>query len=276
MKKRLWAVLIALTLSMTTFMTACQMSTNFNGNTDPVEPTVIGGPTSSDPDAPVSGAVDVTEKSSEPGEQPESKPWTPAIIDDDPDKSIGDDVIDDSARYVYDNATVSFTAANGGYSTSGSGALYNLTATRNDSLIVSTTESSPFGYGTFSATFKPVADADIGIVFGLDSTSNYFWEGRGINYYFFFLGRDGKNAFLGETKNGEWYTCTYKAFTFNTIEEFNLKVVLRGTKICCYVNDELVFGYRDANVLKGTRWGVRSGAANVTFSNIFVTNDYLY
>lgn len=205
-----------------------------------------------------------------------TEPWIPDIIDrDEPNDEFLDD-FDDSQTYVYSRETVTLEKVNGGIlNGEDEGGLGNYVTTGANSMAVSTTESAPFPYGTITCSVKTKTNTDSGIVFGLNSNVSSFWEGSGISYYFFFLGRDG-TAYLGKTDNGIWAECHVVTYAFNANDFYRLKVVYIGNKICCYVNDELMFGIRDNNSLKGTRYGVRSGASGVEFKDLTITNEYRY
>ncbi len=204
-------------------------------------------------------------------------PWLPDIIDrDEPNDDFSGD-FDDSQQYVYHRETVTLAKVSGGISIGeeGAGGLRNCVTTETNSMAVSTTESAPFPYGTIACSVRTKTNTDSGIVFGLNSNASSFWEGNGISYYYFFLGRDG-TAYLGKTDNGKWMVCHIVNYTFRATETYRLKVVYRGNKICCYVNGELMFGFRDDAALKGTRYGVRSGASDVEFTDLSITNEYRY
>ncbi len=205
--------------------------------------------------------------------------WMPQVLvkDNDPtetDKLNSD--FDDSTKYTYNSSTVAFKTVAGALTTqAGTGEFPTFTTTAGNSMAVCNTAQAPFPYGTISCDVKTVTDTDSGIVFGLSSSAPSYWEGAGIGYYFFFLGRDG-TAYLGKTDNGMWYVVNIVDYSFNSVDTYNLKVVFKGTTIYCYVNNDLMFAVRDTAALKGTGFGVRSGAAGVVFSNLTVTNDYNY
>ena len=269
MKTRLTAFLIVCVLVTSLFtMAACKNSGNAIAP-DPVSPKVVREAEA--PEGTV--APSVKEQASQPDEE---GVWVPEIIDRDKDNTLGDESIDDSIRYTYDKDLCSLFAASGGMVTSeGTGALLDYDTTAANTLMVSTEQSSPFPYGTFSCDVRTAKDTDSGIVFGLSSSSVSFWEGNGTSYYFYFLGRDG-TAYLGKTDNGSWYVLKIVDYSFNFEDYYNLKVVFRGSKILCYVNNDLVLSYRDMTPLTGTRWGLRSGAASVSFKNVVLTSDYSY
>ena len=269
MKTRLTAFLIVCVLVTSLFaMTACNKSGSATAP-DPVSPEIAR-----EAEAPEGTVVpSVKDTASQPVDQGS---WVPEIIDKDKDNTLGDEAIDDSTKYTYTKDLCLLFAASGGMiSSEGTGALYDYATTTANTLMVSTENSSPFPYGTFSCDVKTANDTDSGIVFGLSASSVSFWEGNGTSYYFYFLGRDG-TAYLGKTDNGSWYVLKIINYSFNFEDYYNLKVVYRGSKILCYVNNDLVLSYRDTTPLKGARWGLRSGATNVSFKNVALTSDYLY
>ena len=205
--------------------------------------------------------------------------WLPDIIvkdDGTADDIFGND-FNDSVKYTYDATNVSFKTVAGAFTTAnGNGVFSDFTTTASNSMAVCTNTTAPFLYGTISCDVITKTDTDTGIVFGLsDNGSSKYWEGNGINYYFFFLGRDG-TAYLGKTANGVWYVVKIVDYSFNASDVFNLKVVFKGSAIYCFVNKDLFFDCREQAPLKGTGFGVRSGAVGVKFTNLTVTSDYVY
>lgn len=209
----------------------------------------------------------------EPGDGPE-EPGSGGLLDRDfPYINDADDApvepekpFDDSQKYTYSYAfrTVSGSMAE-------SDGVY--TAGTANSMAVDNT--TPFPYGTISCTVRSNNQTDSGIVFGLtESGASTYWE-SGVSYYFFFLGRGG-NAYLGKVDGGWKELKVVGIGAIDADRDYTLKVVLRSNKICCYVDDTLMFGYKDEDFLTGTCYGLRAGAAGVTFSDVSVTNEYLY
>ena len=201
--------------------------------------------------------------------------WIPDIVVKEDDTNIFDDDFDDSVKYTYNASTVTFKTVAGSLTTAqGSGIFTDFTTTAQGSMAVCTTQAFP--YGTISVDVKTLTNTDSGIVFGLsDSGANTYWEGNGVSYYFFFLGQDG-TVYLGKTDNGRWYVVKIVDFTFNANTVYNLKVVYKGSAIYGFVDGDLKFAVRDSEPLSGTGFGVRSGASGVQFTNLTVTNDYVY
>ena len=201
-----------------------------------------------------------------------SEPWVPEIIAGETGAGVPN--VNDDVKYDYSASKLTFTTANGGFSeTIVSGKISNYTTTGTNNLLYTT--SVAFPYGTITCNVKTLTTTDSGIVFGLSSSSTSFWEGSGISYYFFFLSKEG-TAYLGKTNNSSWSILKQVTYSFNDTDVYTLKVIYQGSKICCYVNNEFMIGVRDNSQLTGTGFGVRSGASGVSFSNMSITNDYLY
>ncbi len=197
--------------------------------------------------------------------------WLPEIIVDETGKGVPE--ADDGISYDY-TVPFEFYAANGGYSYSEKDdGTPIFTASANESLIL--VKNAAFRHGTIGCTVRTDTDTDSGIVFGLNSNDEFFWEGEGISYYFFFLSLEG-TAYLGKADDGNWFILKQVPYSFNQNDEYTLKAIYQGSKICCYVNDEFVFGVRDHKPLNGSGFGVRSGKANTRFSDFYVTCEYLY
>ena len=135
----------------------------------------------------------------------------------------------------------------------------------------------PVPYGTLSMTIRSKNTLDSGFVFGYTKTGASDWEGDGIEYYFLFLGQGG-SAYLGKTQNGKWSALKVVQLSSAVDEnkDYNLKVVYASNKILFYIDGELIFGFKDAAALKGTKFGFRTGASDVTFKDFTVTSEYLY
>lgn len=189
-------------------------------------------------------------------------------IDDADDAPIQAEIpFDDSVKYSYTNA---FRTVSGNISVSEG--VY--TAQYANSMAVDNTTAFP--YGTISCTVRSNNTNDSGIVFGLtENGASSYWE-SGVSYYFFFLGQGG-NAYLGKVDGG-WSALKVVSLggAIDSTRDYSVKVVLKSNKICCYVDGVLMFGYKDENFLTGTCYGIRAGAAGVTFSNVTVTNEYDY
>ncbi len=130
--------------------------------------------------------------------------------------------------------------------------------------------------GTFSCTVRSTNQTDSGIVFGLSRENReYFWE-AGVSYYFYFLGQGGY-AYLGKVNNGWYILQTKKIDAINAEHAYELKVVKNGNRMVCFVDGELMFGYKDLeNSLTGKEYGLRTGAPGVTFADFQVTSEIDY
>lgn len=197
-----------------------------------------------------------------------SDSWIPDIEDSDSSFEIPD--FDDSTKYPYDNDHISYEIANGNATNDSN----IFTSLNENTLIVSSNTSSIFPYGTFEATITKNS-FDTGLVFGLSSNQNKFWEGINVSYYFFFLSKDN-TAYLGKTDNGQWSALQVNNYNYSINDTYTIRIIYQSNKICCYIDNNLVVAYRDNNKLTGARFGFRSGGSNVTFSDIYLTNDYLY
>ena len=197
--------------------------------------------------------------------------WIPDIIVG--ETGAGIPTVNDSQKYDYSAENVIFKSVCGTFEELVENDLTSYLSTSSNAIYYC--DSVAFPYGTLSCNVKTKTNTDSGIIFGVSSQDENFWEGKGISYYFFFLSVDG-TAYLGKTDNGNWHILKYVGYSFNAINAYNLKVVYYGGKICCYVNGEFLIGYRDKNPLSGTGFGFRTGATGVVFSELSITNDYLY
>ena len=200
----------------------------------------------------------------------------PYCEDDDLDLDIP--TFDDSTKYDYDPANLEVKSGKSNVLMPPEGSeekRYTVTTNSTNSLIVDT--STPFSYGTIEATVTQIQANDAGIIFKCeDNGLDQFWEGT-VAYYFFFLSKDG-TAYLGKTDYGNWseLAVSSKIAGYSLGDSVDLKVVLKGTKILCFANDQLMFGYKDNNPLLGTSYGFRAGMSDVYFTNVSVSNEYIY
>lgn len=207
--------------------------------------------------------VDDGEEESKPYE-----PFIPGIMDFDPDNPIGGDY-DFSTVYDYTGATLkdasgTFVEENGAYTAQYGAALY-----------VNRNEQYPFPYGTLSADVISKG-TDTGIVFGLSANRNYFWEGSGISYYFFFVSQAGR-AYLGKADNGGWAALSEREIpNYSGNTKYNVKVIFKGNKILCYIDGQQMLSYADSNALAGTGWGIRAGGVGATISNVQISSSFIY
>ena len=198
----------------------------------------------------------------------------PYCEDDDLDLDIP--TFDDSTKYEYD--LVNNLKAKSGQTQVLAGATedtYTVTTFASNSLAIDNV--TPFAYGTIEATVTQSSANDAGIIFkcednGLDS----FWEGT-VAYYFYFLSKDG-TVYLGKTDYGNWseLAVSSKLPGYSVGTPVDLKIVLKGTKILCFANDQLMFGYKDNNPILGTSYGFRAGNSEVYFTDVTVSSEYIY
>ena len=177
--------------------------------------------------------------------------------------------VDTSVQYDYTD--VSFGTAHGAFTEEAG----TFTSAQADSILVCNNKNTPFPYGTIEFDIRTDTTSDSGVIFGLTSPLNLFWEGAGISYYFFFLNHEGL-AYLGKCDNGGWWIHKQVSYTFNSTDTYRLKVVYEGSKICCYVNGVMVIGCRDRYGLSGTGWGFRTNKAGIAFSNVSLTSELCY
>lgn len=192
------------------------------------------------------------------------KPFIPSFTDDEPFVDMEDDR-DYSKQYDYEGAVLSpkngsCDISDGVYTCTGASTIHaNLSA------------ATPFPYGTISADVMNNG-SDSGIIFGLSSTQNYFWEGGGVSYYFAFVNSEGI-LFLGRTVNGTWSTLAYTDVAgFSATKTYNLKVLYRVDKVVLFLDDVPMLYYRTDAPLTGTGWGIRMGIQGATVSNIAISN----
>ena len=122
--------------------------------------------------------------------------------------------------------------------------------------------------GTLTTTVHTNTPSDNGIVFRVtDNNSSSYWE-SGVSYYFFFVNRDG-NAYLGKVYNGWTEVKSVGIAGYNISQTYELKVVLDGDSIKCYVNDVLYVDAVDSDCT-GSGYGLRSGSLGTTFTELIV------
>lgn len=140
-----------------------------------------------------------------------------------------------------------------------------------NSLLVN--EEVPFDSGIFEVTMTLGGrDSDNGVVFALTGTDGLYWEGRGIQYYFFFISQSG-NAYLGKANNGGWIACAEKAIAnYSNLGTYRIKITKDEGSICCYVNDVMYIFYNDPIPFQGTKFGLRAGSTNVAYKDIKLTH----
>lgn len=146
----------------------------------------------------------------------------------------------------------------------------SLASTKGGSLAVHKTLT--LARGTFTADMNAGVAGDNGIVFGIPQNAPAtFWESADAPYYFFFINLHG-DAYL--TKAGSsWQECKVVHIAdYNAANTYTLKVSVNEGEILCFVNGNLLINYTDASPLTGTKVGVRTQNADVSFSNVAVTD----
>ena len=158
-------------------------------------------------------------------------------------------------------------------------------SSQNNSL--ATFNNTQFINGTFSCDVIPNRNCDSGILFkGSASTAN-FWEANS-SYYTLLVNKDGI-LLLGKVTNGSW-TCpaefdlrklstVYKCY-INMNAVYNLKVIVNGDNIKCFVNDLQCINFTDSAPLTGSLAGIRSSNngyfGNVKINDSTVREDKIY
>lgn len=118
--------------------------------------------------------------------------------------------------------------------------------------------------GTVKAKLTANTAADNGVVFRVnDNGKTSYWE-DGVSYYFFFVSLHGI-AYLGRVNNGWTNLGESPISNYDVNKEYEVKVVMNGDNIKCYVDDTLYLNVDDSTV-KGTKCGIRAGSTNAIFS----------
>jgi len=140
------------------------------------------------------------------------------------------------------------------------------------STLIMANTTDGFDRGTISVDMTSPSASDSGIIFCLSTNGmSSYWE-QGVSYYFFFVSQGG-TAYLGKVNNGKWSALSSVAISGYAVgTKYNIKVVLNGTTISCYVNNKLYVNYsEEVGFLTGTGYGLRTAVSGVTFTN-FVVN----
>ena len=193
--------------------------------------------------------------------------WQPGIYDYDEDVPIGG-TYDFSTVYNY--SSYSLTARDGALDNSTAGT-YAVASGSSRLLCATQDTATPFPYGSFTADVVNNT-SDTGIIFGLSSTSDKFWE-AGSSYYFFFVSQVGL-LYLGKVDNGWQMLAAPKISGWTAGTKYTIRVIYKGNKILGFVNGTHMFSYTDSSPLTGTGWGVRIGAAGATVSNLKITSSF--
>lgn len=134
-----------------------------------------------------------------------------------------------------------------------------------------------FNYGTLEVDVVASRTSDNGIIVCCESPYEKFNEGEGISYYFFFLGIGG-TVYLGKSVNGSWSALRVYQLGTTIVEgkTYTLKVIIDGTNMSCYIDGKLYILFSETTFLHGAGYGIRSGAAGITFTNFRVTEALEY
>ena len=125
-------------------------------------------------------------------------------------------------------------------------------------------ENTTISNGTIKLKLKANSKADNGITFRINDNGNTsYWE-EGVSYYFFFISLNG-TAYLGRVNNGWSNLGENSIVNYDVNKEYELKVVMNGDNIKCYVDNTLYLDVNDSTV-KGTKCGIRAGSTNAIFS----------
>ncbi len=149
--------------------------------------------------------------------------------------------------------------------------------TNTSGLSMSLNFDDEFNYGTVEADVIASKRSDNGLIVCCTANAEKFDQGAGISYYFFFLGIDG-TIYLGKSDNGSWYALKVLQAADKIVEgkTYKLKVVVEGTNITCFIDGKAYITYSEINFLHGSGYGIRSGAAGITFTNFRVSNELEY
>ncbi len=139
-------------------------------------------------------------------------------------------------------------------------------------------KSGSFESGTLTATIRPVAGKDNGIVFGLTDggLTNYWEQETGVNYYFLFINLNGD---LLLCKANPWSDVGNGGHieNFDANKTYTLKVEWNGNNIKCYAYEGTTcvakLDATDANPLTGDKYGYRAQIANVEFGTITTSTE---
>lgn len=185
-----------------------------------------------------------------------------------PDPQIIDTYVSIDKKGIIKNSVGDYNIASGKYTYNEETGEY--TSQSSNSLAVHKTAS--MRNGTYSADmYIDKISGDNGIIFQVkESDTGLFWEGSGVRYYFFFINIHGE-ALLAKTNNGTWTHLRNTACSINTGDYNNLKVVVNGNKITCFVNGVKVIEHTEA-LYSTIGVGLRSGIAGIKYKNMTVTD----
>ena len=123
-------------------------------------------------------------------------------------------------------------------------------------------KDSDFSEGTLETTFVPGTNSPAGIVFrgSAPSEGNFYENETGLSYYFIYV--EGGTVSFRKVENGVITKTTNKYWPYGTATAYTTRILMQGSDIYCYLNDRLVFHYRDENPLHGGKYGIKSVLPN--------------
>jgi hypothetical protein len=144
-----------------------------------------------------------------------------------------------------------------------------------DSMMIKTDETGAFAvmsaYGSLETRLTANTRGDNGIVFGLRSTSNLFWE-SGAEYYFALINSDGLVMLARVTGyDGTVWTTVADAMLadYNTGTEYTLRAEYDGDGyVGVFVDGAAKISYIDPSPLTGTAYGLRAQKGGVEFGPV--------
>ncbi len=269
-KQKMTAAILSAFCCSLMFFTGCAAKTD--APAEAPEPGIIN------PDRP----VDPPSETDPPSDEEKPLDRTDIYINDADDLPIEPPApFDDSVKYDYSAVTYVNRVGNFGYSDG--------TYTANiGAADIALHYGVPFAYGTISCTVRSNDLVDAGFIFGATPAPDGVLNESGMVYYFYFLGMGGY-AYLGkwDGPKNTWSALAVKPVgAVDPDKDYRLKVILKGNYIICYMNDEIMFGYKDKDFSGGTGFGLRvtahpetnvdSSAVGVKISDVVVTSDYVY
>lgn len=224
----------------------------------------------------------IIEPEDPPAEEKKPIDRTEIYINDADDKPVPEPrPFDDTVKYdysgvVYENVSGRFTESDGTYTA----------VIPNFDLALCC--DTPFPYGTVSCTVRTNNLVDAGFLFCVTDPPVGAFNDANMMYYYYFIGMGG-SAYLGKWngKKNEWSALRVKQLgAVDPNRDYELKVVLKSNYMVCFVDGEVMFGYKDEDFSEGTGFGLRvtahpdvnpaSSATGVTISDVRVTSEYVY
>lgn len=186
-----------------------------------------------------------------------------------PDPQVIDTYVSLDKNGIITEQVGDYDIASGGYSYDPESEVY-MSAMANS---IAIHQSATLLNGTYSADMYVghVLKGDNGLIFRVQPNDmGLFFEGEGAAYYFFFINFEGI-AILGKTENGVWSTVQDSDCEYNLNSWNNLKIVINGNDIYCFVNNVLYLSVTEA-MSESINVGMRSGVSGVKYKNITVSS----